>query len=376
MFLKKEMRIINIFLCLAFLSCFHLFRMSLINKLGFISILLIFITIFGFACIKFKKIKIDFLFIAFTIFFMINFINLIFKFNFSALYVFLQQTALLLVPVVISNTKITKESKQLIENKLSTIFIIMTAFFVLEKLFGSPDQVISITIYKILYAGSYFILKRFKNIFTFLILMAVFFFLGERTSLMIYVIVFLLYHIFRKAKLSRKTLIRWSSILITSLVFLPFIYVFFSETEIGQNLNVYIIEITGESLFSGRDKIWKTILYNDNKIFGYGLGNNYLQINGISLSTHNLFLYIILQGGYVTLGAFIIYIVALVKKTNKDYLAFPFLIGIFILSNFELLLLVNNMAISIWLWLVIASITIKVKDSSENKLDTNLVKEP
>ncbi len=97
-----------------------------------------------------------------------------------------------------------------------------------------------------------------------------------------------------------------------------------------------------------------------------GQGINTLSFGEGGLSTHNLFMFLYLEGGILFVVLFLIFMYLLWKKyfefiSDKIVcMSAAFMLGTFVLVSFELLLLINNIVVSMWLWFVIAFGLIRV----------------
>lgn len=130
----------------------------------------------------------------------------------------------------------------------------------------------------------------------------------------------------------------------------------------GAMLNEISREYTGGNFFSGREIIWEAILEGnkDSAILGQGVNNNFL-INKLDteLSTHNLYMFLYLEGGAVMLFLFFLFTASIWSKfynfiyIKRVRLSAAFFIGTLLFLDFELLLLTNNILASIVFWFVI-----------------------
>ncbi|OIU67788.1 hypothetical protein BHE18_12490 [Rossellomorea aquimaris] len=123
-----------------------------------------------------------------------------------------------------------------------------------------------------------------------------------------------------------------------------------------------MLEYTGKSIMSGRDDIWRPVIaaINEQPWFGYGPGTLPIDVTGIDLSTHNLYLQIALQNGYLGLLVFIIlllYFWIIFYRNLKDKtvrLVASFFIAILIHQSFEIALTQNQLSIGLMQWFIIS----------------------
>lgn len=153
-----------------------------------------------------------------------------------------------------------------------------------------------------------------------------------------------------------KGLALWISVLFS--IAIPIIFIFINinhDNSIILQLNTYTQELTNKNLLSGRHIIWSEIFeaIQQRPILGFGPSATPNDVVGIPLSSHNFFLQITLQLGFMGLGVFflfIIYMFKLIWSTRaSDY--FPLTLALWssllIIQSFEVTLFQNNVALSI-----------------------------
>ena len=277
---------------------------------------------------------------------------------------YLQISSLVMMVSVMLSISLDDEIFNGVRNIFLFFLLILIPFFLCVYYFGLYEilstNYISFTVLKALFALSIFgfILCRHKLVYVFLI-SSFFFLLGERTACG----TILLIYVFDKIlpRLSKKffTLVFFMSSIFVVLV--PKIYVYFSAHPLGILINALSMQYTKGNFFSGRQLIW-SIAYDSlqgHEWFGLSFANNILRISGIDLSTHNLFIYIQLVGGYMFLILFLSFL-CLIWLRYYEHIDDPivcasaaYLLGFMILSSFELLWLVNNFAVSLCMWFVV-----------------------
>jgi O-antigen ligase len=140
------------------------------------------------------------------------------------------------------------------------------------------------------------------------------------------------------------------------------VYATLRQNPYAAPLNTLVREYTGKNLFSGRDRFWLDLIttIGEKPIFGYGAGSLPQDTLGITLSSHNLYLQVLLQVGFV--GLFVL-LLALwqVWLTFRRYPEHPwvrlsgaFFVGILVHQIFEVSLTQNVLSVGVWQWLVLA----------------------
>lgn len=365
MITKNEKKLIHFVTISLVLSLLYLFNISIISKIGFICILLFFIVLFIATIIKFIHWKIDAIFSLYLIILVINACNLIARFNFQAVYVFFQITALLLIPVVATKLQLNQKVFDAITSRIEIITVVLAIISIGLNLLKMENRIISTTYYKALLGGILVILYKRHHVLTFLLSFFLLYVLGERTSALIVVIYWIGLFMIKRVKSKKMITILFCLGMLALWVF-PYFYVNLSTTSLGTMINTFVKEKTGENFFSGRHVIWKTALSQPNIFYGLGLGNNYLQSFEISFSTHNLYIFIYLVGGYLTLLPILLFFILLaINILNKKKSYLMVWISILILVTFELILLNNNMTVSLWLWIIVSIGLVNYKKEDE-----------
>lgn len=355
MFLCKEKSIINIITIALICSMLYLVNNSIISFVGAVSIIGFCGYIFFLLVVNIKNNKCLGLLFTFFIIFIVNLINVTLHFSTNSIYVFLQSTIFLCFPLLFKSIKLEEENLNKLYYRIECITIILSIILFLLKILGLENVLVQATIYKTLLGGALLILYKRKNLLIALMFVVGFFILGERTSALILII-------FKVGVFLLRSIKRWPTalsifgIILVLLIIFPFFYVYLSHTEFGLMLNNFTKQLTGENFFSGRHAIWELILNIPQNFFGLGWGNNFLEANGINGSTHNLFMFIYLAGGYLSLILYSIYflIIAYLILINSKPSLLMIWISILLLVSFELLLLNNNMAVSMWLWVIVS----------------------
>lgn len=197
---------------------------------------------------------------------------------------------------------------------------------------------------------------------------------GSRTSLLAIIVVIITALLWEQIIKNKSVFYGYFITIITIILAATFLYPYASEYSRNfPGLNNFIFELTGKELYTGREILWKeTIdLIAIKPIFGYGSGVTLDDFWHNGLSSHNLFLQIALQSGYLGLSLFISFLFLIWtcfwRQRNRKtvILSAAFFIGIIIYQNFEVLLVLSSVRKSILLWFVIGIMT-----SYSNELST------
>ncbi|WP_279401983.1 O-antigen ligase family protein [Piscibacillus salipiscarius] len=150
-------------------------------------------------------------------------------------------------------------------------------------------------------------------------------------------------------------------------VVLPFVlifvyfYVTLVNTSFGKQLNELSLKYFSKSFFSGRSELWEAIWQVGLKqpIFGHGIGLQPKEVTEFTLSSHNQYLQVFLETGFLGLIAFCILLFfiwkALLKNSHTYVGAWSacFFIGILFYQSMEYSLFINNLSLSYLQWLII-----------------------
>lgn len=147
------------------------------------------------------------------------------------------------------------------------------------------------------------------------------------------------------------------------------LYVLLSKIQLGTILNEWSRSLFNKNLFSGRTEIWIGVMNEvvHKPFFGYGVGVKASHIADTHLTTHNMYLQILLEFGIIGVILFVFLLIAiwrvLVKRLDHFVVRFSscFLLGILIYLSFEVTLFQNNYSIALFQWLIM-TIGIHYKD--------------
>lgn len=132
-----------------------------------------------------------------------------------------------------------------------------------------------------------------------------------------------------------------------------------------KRLNMIAFDITGKELYSGREVLWKSAfeLISRQPLFGYGAGAELKDFTNTTLTTHNLFLQILLQVGFIGLISFISFLLFIWqsfwknKNNKKVIISAGYLMGIIVYQGFEVTLVLSSVWFSFILWIIIGIMT-------------------
>ncbi|WP_195837890.1 O-antigen ligase family protein [Tissierella pigra] len=147
-------------------------------------------------------------------------------------------------------------------------------------------------------------------------------------------------------------------ILVTLLIGFIIIYPNLEKFSWYPKLAELVYSMTGKILMSGRNNIWiyAVDLIKNRAIFGYGFS----AFSIFNISPHNSYIGITLQSGLFGLATVILFINSifnLMHKCRKDPIVKSctcFFIGNLTVSAFEVMLFQGQLALSLFLWLIVA----------------------
>lgn len=375
--LKNKVLSINckIFCLLLAISILYLFKNPGLKILGGITTTIIFIICILDLINRNFKINKNKMWLLFIIFLAYNIIIFVDKFSIEAIYPFIVQVGLIFFVCSMSQVCINQCTMESIFKFGKIIFVVLLvpAFFVFinggDSAIRLFDNQFSFTIYKILFPCTFFILVKSKKMLINIIPISLFFLaIGERTTALCLYIVYAVYLMLGVLKKSKNFYKLFFYIFVFCLIIFPFIYVYIRHLPIGDMLDQITYQETGAYFFSGRNRIWEIAIdyFKKSPLFGYGIGNKILVENGITWSTHNLYIYLLLQGGIVGTSIFIVFMRSIWMRFFNHLndrivkLSAAYFISIMFYSGFELTLIINSVNISMYLWLVISMGLMKI----------------
>lgn len=323
--------------------------------------------------IKNKSLKIDVLDISIFLFFIWQI--LIFIYHKEGFISLLKLYACVSTMLVLKNIELKKVHFSIIKY-IAMIFIISWILNKIGKPIGEGYQayfrnpnllgIYSVNVFVLLWISKFNIkiikiLLLFASIYILLITKA-------RTSylqLMIIIFLFCIIYIYEnyifKYKNNYKNYLKIIFIIITtSVILFSILYPSIHNTEFGDIIDEISITLFDKSFFTGRNLIWKSTwdLILKGPIFGHGLNADIRNILNMELSTHNLYLSVILQQGFIgfILLINILYqsfkmIITRNKKTTN--IIAVVIISAIVRETFEITLTHNILVAGIFIWFII-----------------------
>lgn len=369
---KKNKRIFsvnhNVFLTILLFIPLYLFNNTFIKMLGSISIVILLLLVIFDSLFRMDKIRLNKTWLWFILFFFYNTFMLIQTLTIKAIYSYLIQIALLFFITMFTTVYLDDEALRKVfkfGQILNSILLVPSIIIAIKGgnvAFGTFNDIFSPVIYKIMLPCTFFLIVNSRHKFFIILLFSfIYYRMVERTSSIVLIIIYIIYLLLKKIKFSKTmyNLIFMGTLVI--LIVFTYTYVQLQYSEIGYIINNIFREYTGGNFFSGRNRIWE-ITFNyieDAPILGYGIDNGILKLEGIKLSTHNTYIYILLQGGLIGLIIFSMFMYSIWKsyyyylENDIVSVAAAYLIGILIYINFEVTLIGNTVVVGIFMWLIL-----------------------
>lgn len=169
------------------------------------------------------------------------------------------------------------------------------------------------------------------------------------------IITFIIWRIITKNKF---LFISYFSTIYFLILFLPLLYSQLPKWRAFPYIENLVLEYTGKSLMSGRQDIWGPLISNINKnpIIGFGAGTT----TGLPKSTHNLYLNIAMQNGYLGLVLFSIILLIIwgifwkTHKNNTVRLVASFFIVTIVYQTFEITFTEHQLSVGLIQWFIIS----------------------
>lgn len=284
-----------------------------------------------------------------------NLIIFIFTYNTYFMTVLIQQIIYISVIWFASDTFMEINDIQNMK-KIITIYSCLIAIYMLindELLFSS-----------LLFSYTYFLVPFYekRKLWIISMLIVVFFVLEERSRVLAVLVIGIMYYLLPVLSKKIYSAIYW--VIITIIILIPPIYLILYNLPNRSTINQSILYYTGKNFFSGRQYLWIVVeeKLNDHQLFGYGgemIGGSNSINDILGMSTHNLFLFLRLQGGVVLLGLFVVILYFIwmdfYKNLQNPYVLSGacYLIGLLFRTSFDLVLLANDFVNSFYLWIPI-----------------------
>ena len=263
---------------------------------------------------------------------------------------------------------LASESVVILKNDFNKMRIICMITVIIAIILGFLLHNDNVNFTYLIFALSYFVFISFDNKLLVAIVMAIVMLaLRSRSSIIMMLAVFVLWKIIKKVK-KKKTYAAIYVVMIVVINFIPDIYLRICNSSRALSINSIIRQVTGKTLLSGRERIWPVIINSINSSLTnrlFGLGGNFLDQsygNDLGVSSHNLFLFLRGQGGWLLVIIFCLMIyhiyMSLFEYLKDDSIAVgsAFIIAMLVRASFDLLLLANRFVDSMVMWFVVCAI--------------------
>lgn len=358
----------KLFLFALLLVPLYSFNNKYVKLVGILAILVLLVALIFDSIRRLDNIKINKIFMWFLIFTSYSIFQLVRTPTLKGLYSFSLQTLLLFFITMFSTIKLDNSILNKIFKAGKFIYILMLipgGLIALEGgrgAFGKFDFLFSPVLYKIMLPCTFFFIAESKNkLFKVLIFSFIYLRMVERASSLSLLIIYIAYIILSKI-INNKKLYKLLFVC-TFLILFAFVYIYINlqYTNIGLIINGLFRRYTGGNFFSGRNIIW-SLLFDYIKlrpIVGYGMDNNVLALAGITKSSHNTYIHLLLQGGLLSLILFFMIMYNIWKRFfhylyNDTILSVAaYTIGTLAFINFEVTLIGNSTVTAIFYWLVL-----------------------
>lgn len=376
---KNSTKIFNInvvlFSILISFTMFYVFEATKSIGLLFVSITLMMAVLYFFT--QLNQIRVNQIFFTWSIYALYGLLVLICNFSISGAETCMKQIFMLFFVTILSQNSINNHTLDKMSKCFAFLYyVIIVSVLVNEfvfRIYGSEQF-----LYKMVIICLFFVIVRTKRVYLYsTITMAVLFITSTRSAIltiMLFLIIYKCLGLIKKSKLLYNATFWVGFFLIISI---PIMYVALFKSDMGLIINNYSRELFGKNFFSGRQVIWDAAFSYIVKspVFGHGFSNRVLENNDIFVSTHNLFLNLMLQGGFILLFIFVFFMYSLWKRYYKNIenrvvkLSAAFLLPVLLRAGFDLILLENDLVISIFLWvpLIIGIMFSKHKETLDKK---------
>lgn len=185
------------------------------------------------------------------------------------------------------------------------------------------------------------------------------YFANSRSCLGALLIFIVLRYLFTRKKWIKKNWLFYTCIILFSLF--PILYVWLYNSNYRIVINDFSRRYFRKNFFSGRQNIWDGLfeLIKQNILIGYGFDGNPEKLLGVSLSSHNWYVQILLQMGIIGYIFMINILRAIWKTLNSLKDSFislstcAFFIGVLFWQCFEVAITQNNIPVGILIWFIL-----------------------
>lgn len=355
----------RLFMILVLLVPLYLVNNFFIRAVGYMAMISIFVLGIVDVVFRGEEVKLTSIWGWFFIYSIYNLIMMIRIPTSKAFYAFMLQTVLLLFICILSSVKFNEKLLDSIYKYGQVLFFIIlipaSIIVVSGKGIRLFDKYFSFVIYKFMYPCTFFFMVKGKHKFIKTLLFTfVFLVLGERTSALTLLCIYGFYIIIGKLKKQKMLFMALFGIVFFIIIGFTFLYVQLQYMDIGSTINLFFRKYTGGNFFSGRHTIWATVFnyLNQSPLFGYGIDNGMLASANITISIHNTYLHLLLQGGWIGLLIFFMFLRSIWKRYYKNLddntvrLSAAYMIGFLMYINFEVSLIGNTVGPGLFMWLI------------------------
>lgn len=352
-----------------------------IRAIGYMSMVSIFLLGINDVIFRAKRIKFTSIWGWFFIYSIYSFIMMVRTPTSKAFYMFILQTILLFFICLLSSVQLNEKILDSIYRYGKVLFFIIlipASIIVLSRgNFTRFDKYFSFVIYKFMFPCTFFFITKskhkFVNTFIFTIVLML---LGERTSALTLLCIYVVYVAIGKLRKQRLGYLVLFNLVFFAILGFTFLYVQLQYMNIGNAINLFFRKYTGGNFFSGRQIIWGIVFkyLNQSPLFGYGIDNDILAMEGITISAHNTYLHLLLQGGWIGILIFFMFLRSIWKRYYKNLddnvvrLSAAYMIGILIFINFEVTLIGNAVGPGLFMWFILGIGLIK---ENNNLMENN-----
>ena len=187
---------------------------------------------------------------------------------------------------------------------------------------------------------------------------------SARTTALAFAVLVLMW-LYLRGKVLAVRMKRRIRILFVVVCVLVALFMIFYIATYNTSLGVYLDELSRQYLhkgfYSGRQRLWGGIFQaiNESPFFGQGLSALPADFLDTGLSSHNLYLQVLLQSGYVGLFLLIVLLWLIMERLmsqpmdNNVALSIAMIVAVVIQETFEVCLLQNHLMVGLMMWMII-----------------------
>lgn len=378
----------SILVFIMLLNWLYLFNNTLLKMIGMGAMIFCFLFAVYEVIIRSTKIKITKIWRSYFLFLVYTLFTIIVTPTSKALYTWCLQSVLMLLICLYSQFEINNESinKLTFSNKILFCVLLIPILKILmtngDVALNPFKNIFRFTFYKAIFCVPFFFMisckKEHIKIIIGIVFTLILFFIGERGSSFALLTIISLEIILKKVNYNRKVYSLFFCGIAAFLIVMPFVYVSIQYSELGFKINELSYQYTHANFFSGRNIVWEIGIkgFYKSPIFGYGIDNHILLEGNWTASSHNLYIYLLLQGGIIALALFVYYLHSIWMEfygyldDSIVRLSACYLIGSMVIASFELTLIGNAANLAICLWLIVSIGLMKknslIRDNKEN----------